>query len=127
MAINWFNDGSPLARSSTPQSRFHEIVEAMEAQFEASWPSLSTVERQHALTREPHHMHGILFDFMEPARELSLFPGSICRRCARNQVFIGSAAFVAPSARLRAGQAPQAHRAGCKQDPPVFSEPGGGP
>ena len=37
------------ARSST-QSRFHEIVEAMEAEFEAAWPSLSTVERQHALT-----------------------------------------------------------------------------
>jgi restriction endonuclease Mrr len=49
MAINWFNDGSPLARSST-QPRFHAIVEAMKAEFEASWLSLSTVERQHALT-----------------------------------------------------------------------------
>src|SRR5262249_4250896 len=49
MAINWFDGGSPLARSST-QSRFHAIVEAMEEEFEASWPSLSTVERQHALT-----------------------------------------------------------------------------
>ena len=48
MAINWFNGGPP-ARSST-QSRFHPIVEAMDAEFEASWPSLSTVERQHALT-----------------------------------------------------------------------------
>src|SRR5262250_2561311 len=48
MAINWFNGGPP-ARSST-QSRFHAIVEAMEAEFEASWPSLSTVERQHART-----------------------------------------------------------------------------
>src|SRR5262245_46977103 len=49
MAINWFNDGGPPARSST-QSRFHAIVEAMEAELEAAWPSLSTVERQHALT-----------------------------------------------------------------------------
>jgi len=49
MAINWFDGGGPPARSST-QSRFHAIVEAMEAEFEASWPSLSTVERQHALT-----------------------------------------------------------------------------
>ena len=49
MAINWFNGGGPPAVLST-QSRFHAIVEAMEAEFEASWPSLSTVERQHALT-----------------------------------------------------------------------------
>src|SRR5215471_10092354 len=49
MAINWFNGGSPLARSST-QSRFHAIVEAMEAELEAGWMSFSTVERQHALT-----------------------------------------------------------------------------
>jgi hypothetical protein len=51
MAINWFNGGDPPApaRSST-QSRFHAIVKSMEAEFEAAWPSLSTVERQHALT-----------------------------------------------------------------------------
>ena len=49
MAINWFNGGGPPAVLST-QSRFHAIVEAMEAELEASWPSLSTVERQHALT-----------------------------------------------------------------------------
>jgi len=50
MAINWFNGGPPAASRSSTRSRFHEIVEAMEAEFEASWPSLSTVERQHALT-----------------------------------------------------------------------------
>ena len=49
MAINWFNGGGPPARSST-QSRFHAIVEAMEAELEAGWTSLSPVERQHALT-----------------------------------------------------------------------------
>jgi hypothetical protein len=32
------------------RSRFHAIVESMEAEFEASWQSLNTVERQHALT-----------------------------------------------------------------------------
>src|SRR5215470_3918975 len=51
MAINWFNGGDPPVPAVTStQSRFHAIVEAMEAEFEASWPSLSTVERQHALT-----------------------------------------------------------------------------
>src|SRR5262245_5332790 len=50
MAVNWFNGGGPPAVRSSTQSRFHAIVEAMEAQFEASWPSFSTVERQHALT-----------------------------------------------------------------------------
>ena len=50
MAINWFNGGPPAAARSSTQSRFHAIVETMEAEFEASWPSLSTVERQHALT-----------------------------------------------------------------------------
>src|SRR5262249_28115126 len=50
MAINWFDGGPPAAARSSTQSRFHTIVEAMEAEFEASWPSLSTVERQHALT-----------------------------------------------------------------------------
>ena len=50
MAINWFNGGPPAAARSSTQSGFNVIVEAMEAQFEASWPSLSTVERQHALT-----------------------------------------------------------------------------
>jgi hypothetical protein len=44
-------DAKPAAPAcTTAQSRFHAIVEAMEAEFEASWPSLSTVERQHALT-----------------------------------------------------------------------------
>ena len=50
MAINWFNGGPPVPAPSSTQSRFHAIVEAMEAEFEAAWPSLSTVERQHALT-----------------------------------------------------------------------------
>src|SRR5262249_28075466 len=50
MAINWFNGGPPAPAVTSTQSRFHAIVEAMEAEFEASWPSLSTVERQHALT-----------------------------------------------------------------------------
>ena len=50
MAINWFNGGPPAAARSSTQSRFHAIAEAMEAELEASWLSLSTVERQHALT-----------------------------------------------------------------------------
>jgi len=50
MAINWFNGGPPVPAFPSTQSRFHAIVEAMEAEFEASWQSLSTLERQHALT-----------------------------------------------------------------------------
>ena len=50
MAINWFNGGPPAAARSSTRSRFHEIVEAMGAEFEAAWLSFSTVERQHALT-----------------------------------------------------------------------------
>ena len=50
MAINWFNGGPPVPAVPSTRSRFHAIVEAMEAEFEASWPSLSAVERQHALT-----------------------------------------------------------------------------
>ncbi|HMF06617.1 MAG TPA: hypothetical protein VKE72_06365 [Methylocella sp.] len=50
MAINWFNGDPPVPAVTSTQSRFHAIVEALEAQCEASWPSLSTVERQHALT-----------------------------------------------------------------------------
>src|SRR5262245_59461431 len=50
MAINWFDGDPPVPAVPSTQSRFDAIVEAMEAEFEASWPSLSTVERQHALT-----------------------------------------------------------------------------
>jgi hypothetical protein len=38
------------ARLRAAPRSLHAIFEAMEAEFEASWPSLSTVERQHALT-----------------------------------------------------------------------------
>jgi hypothetical protein len=41
---------APVSSGSSTQSRFHAIVESMEAEFETSWQSLSTVERQHALT-----------------------------------------------------------------------------
>jgi hypothetical protein len=53
MALNWFTEDKPATATpacSTAQSRFHAIVAAMEAEFEAAWPSLSTVERQYALT-----------------------------------------------------------------------------
>jgi hypothetical protein len=41
---------APISSGSSKQPRFHAIVESMEAEFEASWQSLSTVERQLALT-----------------------------------------------------------------------------
>src|SRR4029450_1960228 len=41
---------APVSSGNDAQSRFHAIVESMEAEFETSWQSLSTVERQHALT-----------------------------------------------------------------------------
>jgi hypothetical protein len=41
---------APVSSGNDAQSRFHAIVESMEAELEAAWPSLSTVERQHALT-----------------------------------------------------------------------------
>src|SRR5262249_37503867 len=50
MAINWFNGGRPVPAVTSTQYRCHAIVESMEAEFEASWQSLSTLERQHALT-----------------------------------------------------------------------------
>src|SRR4029453_11268590 len=40
----------PASVGNSAQTRFHAIVESMEAEFEASWPSLNTIERQHALT-----------------------------------------------------------------------------
>src|SRR4029453_11487208 len=52
MAIDWFtkDESAATPACNSAQARFHAIVEAMEAEFEAAWPSLSTVERQHALT-----------------------------------------------------------------------------
>jgi hemerythrin-like domain-containing protein len=42
--------GLPASVGNSAQVRFHAIVESMEAEFEASWQSLNTIERQHALT-----------------------------------------------------------------------------
>ena len=75
MAINWFNGGGPPARSST-QSRFHAIVEAMEAEFEAAW-AVALDRRAAARADRPRPGQAV--------RGAALHACRRARRCARPQ------------------------------------------